>query len=51
MVICPLCRSEHCLPKNGFFPSDITRVNFLEILTKSDKRGGKNIYKVFREVL
>ena len=50
MVICPLCRSEHRLPNNGFFPPDITRVNLLEILTKSDKRG-KNIYKVFREVL
>ena len=31
MVICPLCRSEHPLPNNGFFPSDITRVNLLEI--------------------
>ena len=50
MVICPLCRSEHRLPNNRFFPLDITRVNLLEILTKSDKRG-KNIYKVFREIL
>ena len=31
MVICPLCRSEHPLPNFGFFPSDITRVNLLEI--------------------
>ena len=31
MVICPLCRSEHRLPNNGFFPPDITRVNLLEI--------------------
>ena len=31
MVNCPLCRSEHPLPNNGFFPSDITRVNLLEI--------------------
>ena len=48
MVICPLCRSEHRLPNNGFFPPDITRVNLLEILKESDKRG-KKIYKVFME--
>ena len=53
MVICPLCRSEHRLPNNGFFPPDITRVNLLEInslslTTKPDKRG-KKIYKVFME--
>ena len=35
MVICPLCRSEHRLPNNGFFPSDITRVNLLEINSRS----------------
>ena len=60
MVICPLCRSEHRLPNNGFFPPDITRVNLLEINSLSnttccckilpDKRG-KKIYKVFTEVL
>ena len=50
MVNCPLCRSEHRLPNKGIFPPDITRVNLLEILTKSDRRG-KKIYKVFREVL
>ena len=55
MVICPLCRSEHRLPNNGFFPPDITRVNLLEINSLSnttwrlcckilpDKRG-KKIY-------
>ena len=60
MVICPLCRSEHPLPNFGFFPSDITRVNLLEINSLSittwrlcckvlpDKRG-KKIYKVFRK--
>ena len=58
MVICPLCRSEHRLPNNGFFPPDIARVNLLEINTTwrlcckilPDKRG-KKIYKVFTEVL
>ena len=35
MVICPLCRSEHRLPNNGFFPTDITRVNLLEINSRS----------------
>ena len=58
MVNCPLCRSEHRLPNNGFFPPDITRVNLLEInslslTTNPDKseRGKKEIYKVFMEVL
>ena len=62
MVNCPLCRSEHRLPNNGFFPPDITRVNLLEINSLSnttwrlcckvlpDKRG-KKIFKVFTEVL
>ena len=55
MVKCPICRNEHRLPKNGFFPTDITRINLLEInllslatkpdkLDKPDKReGGKKI--------
>ena len=29
-VICPLCRSEHLIPDNGFFPSDRKCVNLLE---------------------
>ena len=35
MVNCPLCRCEHRLPNNGFFPPDITRVNLLEINSRS----------------
>ena len=58
-MICPLCRSEHRHPENGFFPSDITRVNLLEINSCKnscckilpDIKRGKKIYKVFMEVL
>ena len=60
MVICPLCRSEHHLPNNGFFPPDRKSVNLLEIISLSnttwrlcckvlpDKRGKKILQKFCR---